>query len=84
MIVGYKNGSVDRFNLQSGIHRLSYGSPKAHEQSVNGVVSDLLNQMIVTASDDNTVKVWTFKSGNLLNQIDMKAKINKMVMNREK
>lgn len=70
--------------MQSGLHRLSYGLAKAHEGAVVGVVCDKLNQLVVTGSIDNLVKVWSFKAGTLLEEINLKAKIVKVVINREK
>lgn len=36
VVVGYSTGHVDRFNLQSGLWRDSYGDPKAHDSAVRG------------------------------------------------
>lgn len=83
-IVGYKSGQVERFNLQSGLHRHSYGSQHAHVSSVHGVVCDKLNQMVVSGSVDGLLKLWSFKVGNLLSAIDVKSPILKMIINREK
>ena len=53
--------------MQSGIWRDSYGDPKAHEGTVNGIAVDTLNQITITGSTDCTIKFWLFKSkGNHL------------------
>lgn len=75
---------MERFNLQSGLHRLSYGSSKAHDEPVTGVLCDKLNQLVMTGSSDGLIKIWTFKVGKLLSELDMKSNITKMIMNREK
>lgn len=57
---GYSTGDVDRFNIQSGIHRATYGSP-AHKTAVRGVSSDNLNQFVVSGGADGFLKFWNFK-----------------------
>lgn len=62
VLVGYSSGHVDRFNIQSGIHRGSYGHPCAHAGSVRGVATDNLNQIVVTGGSDALIRFWPFKS----------------------
>lgn len=62
--VGYTAGDVERFNIQSGIHRQTYGGKKlAHKSAVRGVQSDCLNQMVISGDSDGIVKFWNF-TGN--------------------
>lgn len=62
VIIGYNTGHVERFNMQSGIHRASYGDEKgAHKGPVKGVMVDPLNQTVVTAGRDAFIKFWDFK-----------------------
>ncbi|XP_059622050.1 WD repeat-containing protein 36 [Phlebotomus argentipes] len=61
VIVGYSSGDVQRFNVQSGLHRASYGAP-AHEDAVRGVAVDALNQYVISGGSDGSVKFWNFKS----------------------
>lgn len=60
VIIGYSSGHCDRFNMQSGIWKNSYGNP-AHETAVRGVASDGLNQVAVTGSSEGVIKFWRFK-----------------------
>ncbi|XP_037945778.1 WD repeat-containing protein 36 [Teleopsis dalmanni] len=62
-IIGYSTGDLERFNIQSGIHRCSYGAP-AHESSVRGVASDNLNQFVTSGCGAGLLKFWPFK-GNV-------------------
>lgn len=62
VLVGYSSGHVDRFNVQSGLWRTTYGNPKAHDQSVRGIATDGLNQVAVTGGSDATIKFWKFKN----------------------
>ena len=59
-ILGYSSGDVERFNIQSGIHRARYGDP-AHNLAVRGISCDNLNQTVVSGSSDGLVKFWHFK-----------------------
>ena len=62
VLVGYNNGSAERFNIQSGSHRASYGGDKgAHEGPVKGISVDCLNTVVVTAGRDAKIKFWPFK-----------------------
>lgn len=62
IIVGYSAGDVERFNIQSGMHRQQYGDKvkKAHQVAVRGVHSDNLNQVTVSGDSDGIVKFWNF------------------------
>lgn len=62
VIIGYSTGHVDRFNIQSGIHRATYGQPKAHTTPVRGVATDGLNHMVITTGSDSFIKFWDFKN----------------------
>ncbi|XP_076239663.1 WD repeat-containing protein 36 [Calliopsis andreniformis] len=62
VVIGYNTGHVERFNVQSGIHRASYGNEKgAHKGPVKGVMVDPLNQTVITAGKDAFIKFWDFK-----------------------
>ncbi|KAF5273394.1 hypothetical protein FQA39_LY07411 [Lamprigera yunnana] len=60
--IGYSDGFIDRFNVQSGLWRCQYGGPKAHEGAVRGVVTDYLNQIVISGGSDNRIKFWNFKT----------------------
>ncbi|XP_043255396.1 WD repeat-containing protein 36 [Colletes gigas] len=67
VIIGYNTGHVERFNMQSGLHRTSYGNNKgAHKGPVKGVMVDPLNQTVISAGRDTFIKFWDFnqKRGN--------------------
>ncbi|XP_057327342.1 WD repeat-containing protein 36-like [Microplitis mediator] len=62
VVIGYNTGHVDRFNIQSGLHRATYGDEKgAHQGSVRAIMVDPLNQYVVSAGRDAKVKFWPFK-----------------------
>lgn len=82
-VVGYSDGHVDRFNVQSGLHRLSYGNPQAHNGLVTGLATDLLNQILVTAGSDRTIKFWKFSNAVLLSYIEVESSVKSLTCNRE-
>lgn len=61
VVIGYSSGEVERFNIQSGIHRATYGKP-AHPSEVRGLWSDNLNQIVITGGVDSYIKFWNFKA----------------------
>ncbi|KAH8382540.1 hypothetical protein KR009_004054 [Drosophila setifemur] len=60
VIIGYSSGHIERFNIQSGLHRASYGSP-GHKMAVRGLVSDNLNQSVISGCSEGLLKFWNFK-----------------------
>ncbi|ERL92025.1 WD repeat-containing protein 36 isoform X1 [Dendroctonus ponderosae] len=78
VIVGYNTGHVDRFNIQSGIWRGTYGDPKAHESSIRGVATDGLNQVTITGGSDGLLKFWRFKTkkDELLSQLNVEESVS--------
>lgn len=81
-IVGYSSGDVDRFNLQSGLHRKQYGDP-AHKQAVTGVYVDSVNQILVTASSDGYIRLWRFREATVLASLNLTCSVVKMVGHKE-
>ncbi|KAK6627753.1 hypothetical protein RUM44_010232 [Polyplax serrata] len=61
IMIGYTSGHCDRFNIQSGIHRATYGSDKAHDGPVRGITTDVLNKVVITGGADKLVKWWKFR-----------------------
>ncbi|OWA54461.1 WD repeat-containing protein 36 [Hypsibius exemplaris] len=76
-IIGYNTGHVDRFNLQSAIHRTAYGEPKAHLTSVAAVASDSLNEQVFSAAGTD-VNFWNFKSGKLVGSLKTASAVTAM------
>ncbi|XP_047026043.1 WD repeat-containing protein 36 [Helicoverpa zea] len=64
VVIGYNNGQVHKFNMQSGLHRGHYGQDDllAHKGAVRGVETDLCNQRVITVGADDNLKLWRFKS----------------------
>ncbi|XP_023219770.1 WD repeat-containing protein 36-like [Centruroides sculpturatus] len=83
VIIGYNTGHVDKFNIQSGIYRGSYGEYTAHEGQIRGVVTDGLNQLTVTGGSDCKLKFWKFKDRTQLATLDVQDQVSQMLLHRE-
>ncbi|XP_055956682.1 WD repeat-containing protein 36 [Patella vulgata] len=83
VLIGYSSGHVDKYNLQSGLHRGSYGKPTAHDCCIRGVVVDGLNQITITAGQDGTVKFWKFHKPELIESIQLASDISHVLLHRE-
>ncbi|XP_077500929.1 LOW QUALITY PROTEIN: WD repeat-containing protein 36 [Amblyomma americanum] len=81
--IGYSSGHVDRFNIQSGIHRMAYGKELAHEGAVRSVASDALNQVVVTGGADSHLRFWAFRDGRLLTEVALSAPVARACLHRE-
>ncbi|XP_034945888.1 WD repeat-containing protein 36 [Chelonus insularis] len=62
VIIGYSTGHIDRYNIQSGIHRATYGidGNEAHRGPIKGLIVDPLNQFVMSAGRDTEIKFWAF------------------------
>ncbi|KAB8253847.1 Utp21 specific WD40 associated putative domain-containing protein [Aspergillus pseudonomiae] len=74
-LVGSAGGSIDMFNMQSGLYRQSFpsrgrGNGAKHSKAVTGVAIDGLNQTIISCGLDGKVKFWDFTSGSLTDELD--------------
>ncbi|WIA17803.1 hypothetical protein OEZ85_009315 [Tetradesmus obliquus] len=75
-LVGNDAGRVDRYNLQSGIHRGSYWRKQAdgallpaHESTVVGLGSDSCNKLLVTVGSDAALRTWDFRKQSLAGEL---------------
>ncbi|XP_048876461.1 WD repeat-containing protein 36 [Brienomyrus brachyistius] len=82
-VVGLSSGHIDVYNMQSGIHRGHYGDSKAHDGPVRGIAVDGLNQLTVSAGADRLVKLWKFKSKELLHAVTLGASPSRTLLHRD-
>lgn len=59
-VIGYSSGHIDKYNIQSGLHRGTFGQPIAHN-FVRGVYVDALNQVMISGGSESFLKFWNFK-----------------------
>ncbi|KAF6265106.1 WD40 repeat-like protein [Scenedesmus sp. NREL 46B-D3] len=79
-LVGSDAGRVDRYNLQSGIHRGTYwrkqadGTPlPAHDTTVVGLGADSCNKVLVTVGSDASLRTWDFRRQKLAGELPLGA-----------
>jgi U3 small nucleolar RNA-associated protein 21 len=65
VVIGYSSGHIDKYNVQSGLHRGTYGNPTAHN-CVRAVYVDTLNQVMISGGSDTFLKFWNFKKCGML------------------
>ena len=82
-VVGYTDGQVRKFNMQSGMCRGFFGKAAAHKRAVRGVACDALNQFVVTASEDQFLKVWNFGKHGLVWRENLGTPLLQVAMHRE-
>ncbi|XP_022111358.1 WD repeat-containing protein 36-like [Acanthaster planci] len=83
VVIGWSTGHVDTYNIQSGIHRGSFGNPKAHEGAIRGLAVDALNQVVITGSLDSKLKFWKFKLRKQLDSLALDAPVNQILLHRD-
>lgn len=82
-VIGLSSGTVDVYNMQSGIHRGSFGKDQAHKGSVRGVAVDGLNQLTVTTGSEGLLKFWNFKNKILIHSVSLSSSPNIMLLHRD-
>lgn len=76
-ITGSAEGTIDKFNMQSGIHRTKF---IGHRKAITALVSDQTNSQLYSTSLDKSLRIWDFKTGKELHSIDFKAPVSHMVL----
>lgn len=56
----------------------------AHDKSVCGVVTDILNQLVVTTGTDKLTKFWNFKSRELMDVVNLEYIASRISLHRER
>ncbi|XP_044536058.1 WD repeat-containing protein 36 [Gracilinanus agilis] len=82
-VIGLTSGNVDVYNMQSGMHRGSFGMKKAHEGAVRGVAVDGLNQLTITAGSEGLLKFWNFKTKMLIHTTNLSSSPSIMLLHRD-
>ena len=83
VLIGYSSGHIDKYNIQSGIHRGELVDKKgatgksetthgAHPNTeIRGIVTDSLNQIVVTGDAMGMLKFWKFSTNILFSQMQL-------------
>lgn len=78
-ILALEDGSLEKFNMQSGFHQLSFSTK--HNGKIVGVEIDSTNSLAVSASDEGEVYIWDFVTGKLVKVLKGK-KIRKIRLHK--
>ncbi|CAK8533851.1 unnamed protein product [Lathyrus sativus] len=86
-ILGTAGGWIEKFNLQSGIHRGTYidmseSRSCAHDSEVVGVACDSTNTYMISAGYHGDIKVWDFKGRGLKSRWEIGCSVVKIVYHR--
>ena len=79
--VGSARGRVDKYNMQSGLHRGTFAEP--HTGAVHGLASDLTNQLLVSGSFDGTVHLYEFDSRKLRAKLTINSPVTMIQLQRD-
>lgn len=87
-VIGYSNGIIFKYNIQSGIFRQTYETAelsdhRAHDGSVVGLTVDGLDIVLISAGHDSALRLWNFKTGVLLIKNEFVSPISKIELHRE-
>lgn len=88
VVIGFSNGFIFKYNIQSGIFRQTYENPdltehKAHEGPITGLTVDSLDIILVSSGLDSKLRLWNFKTGALLATTNCSTPIIKIDLHRE-
>jgi len=85
-VVGYSNGKIHSFNLQSGRHVgefLCHSSECAHAGPVSALALDGAGDWFASAGiEDTQVRIWTLRSRGLVDTIDCSCGVQVLVWSR--
>lgn len=86
-ILGTAGGWIEKFNLQSGIHRGAYidmseSRSCAHDSEVVGVACDATNTLMISVGYQGDIKAWDFKERSLKSKLDVGCSVVKIVYHR--
>jgi len=85
--VGSASGRMDRYNMQSGLHRGTYcrqgpdnGASilSAADGAIYGLASDACNRLVASAGLDGVLRVWSFSKRTLQKEIPVGSAVAKM------
>ena len=92
-LLGAQSGHIDKYNIQSGIHRGAYPDPKLvgkreaantrHSAAVTGLVVDAVNCYAISGSLDGTIKFWNFGDGSLFKEVSIGSPVTQLSIAKE-
>lgn len=88
VVIGFSNGLIFKYNIQSGIFRQTYESDevtehRAHDGSVRGLTVDSLDVVLISGGSDGKLRMWNFKTGGLYMTITCASPVLNIELHRE-
>ena len=80
VLIGYDSGHVEKFNIQSKIHQMSF---EQQDSAVRGIITDALNFWAVIGAQKGCVSWYSLRKGELSSSIDLQSGIQMMSLNRD-
>lgn len=81
VLIGNSLGTIDRFSVQSGEHKLFY---LKHTAQITGLACDSNNKYVVSAANDGKVLLWDFETARVLaTLLSVSVPITHFVFNNE-
>lgn len=78
-LIGSAHGTVDVYNLQSGVRRKRF---RTHSRAVTGVAIDGLNKTVISCSLDGQLQFHDFKTTTLKNTLHLPAPAISLLLHR--
>jgi U3 small nucleolar RNA-associated protein 21 len=92
-LLGAQSGHIDKYNIQSGIHRGALPDQKLvgkheasqmrHTATVTGLAVDAVNCYAMSGSLDGSLKFWNFNDGTLHKEVQLGCGITQLSLARE-
>uniref|UniRef100_A0A6G1S835 WD repeat-containing protein 36 n=1 Tax=Aceria tosichella TaxID=561515 RepID=A0A6G1S835_9ACAR len=88
VVIGFSNGLIFKYNIQSGMFKQYYENPKltdhrAHDGQVTGVTVDALDMVLISSGSDSRLRLWNFKTSAMMKDFEMSAPIDKIELHRQ-
>ena len=90
VLIGYSTGHIDKFNIQSGLHRATFQTENGIQRTLDYdpkyeiacLAVDELSTTLISANNEE-LKFWSMKTTKLVGYLGFKHKITKMTISRQ-
>jgi U3 small nucleolar RNA-associated protein 21 len=92
-LLGAQSGFIDKYNIQSGIHRGALPDPKLigkeearqmrHTAEITGLAVDSVNRFAMSGALDGSLKFWNFEDGTLHKEVQLPCAITQLAIAKE-
>lgn len=76
--VGYADGAIHSFAMQSGRHLKAYTGAERHTAAVQSIATDSINAQFLSSSFDATVKLWSFQECSVIHTFSFKYPVSQV------